>query len=136
MTREREPLRIDHDEPASPPIHTGLWIHRIIVGSDEKHFHFPLKAHPGSSRNRSRAFDLFAGGQKRWTVPQGPPAILGVRQLEPVGRKTLSQSNEVRNLRDVVTMEHDVHSQWEFEGFDPMHGLELPAEGRCAGNAV
>src|SRR5215831_3347399 len=107
MTGERQPFRVHHDEPASPSLHTGLRIHRIIVGRDEKHFHFPLKAYPGFGRNRSRAFDLLAGGQERWTVLQGPPAILSVRQLEPVGQNTLGQSDELRHLTDVVTMEHN-----------------------------
>ena len=87
-------------------------------------------------RNGPRALELFPSGQKCGAVLQGPSKILHVRQFNSVSRKVLGQLNEIRNIRDIVPMEHDVHSQREFERFDPMHGLELPVEGWCSGDAV
>src|SRR5207249_6958454 len=100
MTGERKSLWIHNDEPASPPIHTGFWIHRVIVRSDEHHFHFPLKPPSGMFRNGPRAFELVASGQERCAVLQRPSKILRVRQFKSVSRPLFGQLDEVCNISD------------------------------------
>ena len=136
MTGERKPFWIYHDEPSPPPIHTGFGMHRIIVGRDEEHVHSSPKPFPRLSRNRSRSFDLLASRQERHAILESPSKILRVRQLKSIGRNALGQSEQVRDLTDVVAMNHDVQSQLESERYDPLHDLELPVEGRDAGNPV
>lgn len=64
MAGQRESLRVDHDEPASPSFHAGLWVFRIIVWRDEDDLHSSTQARFRLSCNGSCPLDVLPSGQE------------------------------------------------------------------------